>query len=147
MKISRKKKWNLLMSIYIKSGGVLFSIDGVFNIFVCDKSKSSGFISLLIVNQGTALDYSLKTFIFYSLNSFTSSFPYRSKILRNSSSVVLRPKLKTPRHLDLDGSSRSPKWRCFLYFVGETDLDLWRRRSRLPDRLLLGDRLLEREFD
>lgn len=50
------------MSIYIKSSGVLFSIDGVFNIFVCDKSKSSGFISLLIVNQGTALDYSLKTF-------------------------------------------------------------------------------------
>jgi len=48
-----------LMSVYIKPSGVLLSIDCIFNIFICDKSKSSGFISLLIVNQGTALKFSI----------------------------------------------------------------------------------------
>lgn len=67
----------------------------------------------------------------------------------NSSSVVRRPRLNTPRHRDREGSSLSPKWRVFLYLVGETDRDF--RFPRLPERLerrsrLPRERLRDREL-
>lgn len=81
------------MAVDVHACSVFLGVDGVFDIFISDETEASRFFSLLIVDEFAALET-----IRYGIykGAFTSSFPYRSKVRRNSSSDVLRPRLKIP---------------------------------------------------